>query len=105
MKIKKAASLFLVFNLLLLTFSCSNSKKNILTENQMEITGVIEKQGMTTYQYGTHVIQENNVLYALKSSKIDLNTYLNKKVTIIARKIEGYPISGGPLYLSVEKVK
>ncbi len=105
MKIKNTTSKFLVFCLVLLAISCSKSKKDILSENQIEITGIIKAQGATTYQYGTHTIQENNVLYALTSTDLNLDNYLNKNKTIIATKKEGYPISGGPIYLNVDKIK
>ena len=82
--------------------ACQNKK---IASNQIEISGVIQKQGMTTYQYGTHTINSNDKQYALKSSTVDLNKYLKQNVTIIGEKIAGYPIENGPEYLEVVKVK
>lgn len=82
--------------------ACQNKK---IAANQIEISGVIQKQEMTTYQYGTHTISNGDKQYALKSSTQDLNKYLNQNVTIIGEKIAGYPIEGGPEYLEVLKVK
>lgn len=71
----------------------------------MEITGTIREQGITSYQYGTHTIETENNFYALKSEAVDLSKYLDQEVTIVAEKIEGYPVDGGPDYLLVLEVK
>jgi hypothetical protein len=72
-------------------------------------SGVIHKQGMTTYQYGTHTLVDDNgkTIYALKSknSKLNLDNYIDKNVEIKGHKIIGYPVDGGPEYLEVTKVK
>lgn len=82
-----------------ISISCDNNvKKNA---NSIEVSGVVQKQGMTTYQYGTHTISN----YAIRSNTIDLDNYIDKNVTVIGTKIEGYPIDGGPDYLEVEKIK
>lgn len=68
---------------------------------KVEATGKIQKQGITTYQYGTHVIAG----YTLRSSAIDLDNYIDQTVTVVGHLIEGYPIEGGPDYLEVEEIK
>ena len=73
--------------------------------SQLEVTGTIQEQGMTSYQYGTHTLTNKETFYAIKSDDVDLNDYLNQKVTVTAEKIEGYPIEGGPDYLRVLEVK
>ena len=70
-------------------------------DDRLEINGVIQKQGITTYQYGTHTISG----YAIRSNSLNLDDYVDQNVTIIGRKIEGYPIEGGPDYLEVIKIK
>lgn len=82
--------------------ACQSKK---LASNQIEVSGTIQKQGTTTYQYGTHIIISNDKQYALKSSTLDLNKYLKQNVTIIGEKIAGYPVENGPEYLEVLKVK
>ena len=67
----------------------------------VEVTGKIQQQGMTTYQYGTHVMAG----YALRSGTIDLDKYIGQTVTLVGYRIEGYPIDGGPDFLEVEKIK
>lgn len=86
--------------ILLFTASCGSTKGTSL-----EITGMIQEQGITTYQYGTHTITNKEQTYALKSETVDLDQYLEKEVTIRAEKIEGYPVDGGPEYLLVLEVK
>ncbi|GAB2777547.1 hypothetical protein GCM10010465_25400 [Actinomadura fibrosa] len=71
----------------------------------MEYTGTIKEQGITSYQYGTHTLTTGNGFYALKSEAVDLDEYIDKKVMVVAEKIEGYPVDGGPEYLLVLKVK
>ena len=56
---------------------------------------------MTTFQYGTHRIDK----YVIKSEKIDLQEFLNEKVTISGKIVEGYPLEGGPILLLVEKIE
>lgn len=110
----KALSSFVCGTLfLLLTTTCGkiseekdNSASAVMNESTMEITGTIQEQGMTSYQYGTHTITTGtDDFYALKSEAVDLNNYIDEQVTIVAEKIEGYPLSGGPEYLLVLKVK
>ena len=104
---------FVAFLLLISAQTCNNTSKTpntntteVNTSERMEITGTIEQQGMTSYQYGTHTITTaDDEYYALKSEAIELDDYLNEEVTIVAEKIEGYPLSGGPDYLLVLEVK
>lgn len=69
--------------------------------DKIEITGTIQKQGITTYQYGTHTLSG----YALRSSTLNLDNYINQNVTVVGYKIDGYPIEGGPVFIEVEKLK
>lgn len=94
---------FFATSVLLLFFmaTCSSTTQ----KDTMEVTGIIEPQGITSYQYGTHTISKGDVFYALRSDTIDLDQHLGKEVTIIAEKIEGYPLEGGPEYLLVLKIK
>lgn len=82
----------------LLAISCD---KDDINSKRIEIIGSIQKQGITTYQYGTHTISG----YALRSSSITLDDYINQNVTVIGYKIDGYPVDGGPAYIEVEEIK
>ena len=48
-----------------------------------EITKTKKKQGVTSYQYGTHVMSD----YALRSNLVILEDFINRDVTIIGYKI------------------
>ncbi|MBM78813.1 MAG: hypothetical protein CL846_10055 [Crocinitomicaceae bacterium] len=85
----------LIVLMISISASCNLSKSNIKT------SGVIQKQGITTYQYGTHTIPG----YALKSNTIDLDKYIDQKVKIKGSKVDGYPVDGGPEYIEVKKIK
>ena len=62
-----------------------------------EITGTLQKQGITYYMYGTHVISG----YALRSDLVSLDDFIDRNVTITGHKINGYPVDGGPVYIEV----
>jgi len=90
----------LCFSLVLCICGCKKEKSE-----QIEATGVIQKLGITTYQYGTHSITNNSMFYALKSDNYNLDNYVNQTVTVIGESITGYPQNGGPYYLNVTDVK
>jgi hypothetical protein len=110
---KLALIIFTGVTLLLSLQTCNNSQSKQdnqtsaeVNEKAMEVTGTIKEQGITSYQYGTHTITiEGDEFYALKSEAVNLDDYLDEEVTIVAEKIEGYPLSGGPEYLLVLEVK
>lgn len=87
--------------------TCNNSTGAQQEEgdDQLKVSGVIEPQGMTSYQYGTHTLTNEETFYALKSETIDLDQYIDKEVTVTAQRISGYPLSGGPEYLMVLEVE
>lgn len=91
----------LVIGLGIILFTVSCNKDNDDNSNAIEINGIIQKQGITTYQYGTHTISG----YALRSSSVTLDNYVNQEITVVGYKIDGYPIDGGPDYIEVESVK
>ena len=68
--------------------------------------GVIQKQGMTTYQYGTHVLKDGNkTTYALTSKSQKLDNFVGKHVKVTGNLIEGYPVDSGPDYMDVIAVE
>lgn len=95
---------FLLSGLVLFFFTATCNNTTAQTE-KMEFTGTIQQQGITSYQYGTHTISNDGTFYALKSETVDLDDYLDEEVTIVAEKIKGYPLEGGPEFLMVLEVK
>ncbi|WBL22166.1 hypothetical protein [Zunongwangia sp. HRR-M8] len=89
------------FFLFIITATCNNQN---VTSN-MKLTGLIEAAGITTYQYGSHVLKTDNKTYALTSGKVDLTELEGQTYTIIAEKVEGYPVDGGPEYLKVLEIE
>ncbi|HSP12490.1 MAG TPA: hypothetical protein VLO29_08175 [Salegentibacter sp.] len=73
-------------------------------DDLLELTGIVEETGITSYQYGSHTLNTEDTFYALKSEKVDLDQFVGKKVKVSGSKIEGYPVDGGPDYILVEKV-
>lgn len=76
----------------------------LLSCSKMDGGGTIKEQGITTYMYGTHSIEIKGTTYAIKSSTINLDDYLDQYVTIHAEKVIGYPVDGGPELLEVISV-
>ncbi|MFD1094669.1 hypothetical protein [Salegentibacter chungangensis] len=99
--------LSLSFGMVLLLFAstCNNSSSQEPQEELIEVTGTIEAIGMTSFQYGTHLLKNEEEMYALKSDKLDLSAYEGKEVKLTAKKLEGYPVDGGPDYLNVIEIK
>lgn len=90
--------------ILLASITGCSSKKNTVQVNAITLSGKIEQLGMTTFQYGTHLLNVSSKTYALKSSKLDLNKYIDQSVTIKGTKTPGYPIEGGPELIEVLEV-
>ncbi len=90
-------------------FLLSCTKKHITTNTRetypFQVKGLLIKQGITTYQYGTHTLLKEGQTYALKSSTVNLNNYLDKTVTVKGEKIKGYPVDGGPEFIDVKEVE
>lgn len=85
--------------------SCGTMKSPGGDKNTVELSGTIQKQGMTTYQYGSHTIQSGDKTYALKSTAVNLDTYADKNVSLKGTKVAGYPVENGPELIEVTAVK
>ena len=96
----KVFFLSLFTGLIFFAATCDREK----TQEQMQLTGTIESQGITSYQYGTHVLNSEEDFYALKSEKLNLDQFIGKEVKVSGSKIEGYPVDGGPNYILVTEV-
>lgn len=87
---------------LLISFSACQED---IPEDQVELQGIIREMGTTTYGYGTHIIENGDEFYAIKSDNWDLNFFLNKYVTAVGEKVPGYPIDGGPEFVNVYEIQ
>jgi hypothetical protein len=84
---------------------CSTTKqKPTPPSNVIELSGKLEKLGMSTFQYGTHVLKSADKTYALKSDKLSLDGYVGKEVTLKGTKVDGYPIEAGPDLIEVQEI-
>ncbi|MGV3587933.1 MAG: hypothetical protein ACO1OF_13080 [Adhaeribacter sp.] len=86
-------------------FTNCEKEEGLIGEYQYELKGEIQEMRPTWYIYGTHQIRTNSKTYPLKSNTIDLDKFLNKKVTIWGDNIQGYPVDGGPDYIEVKRIK
>lgn len=84
---------------------CGTTKqKPTPPSNVIELSGKLEKLGMSTFQYGTHVLKSADKTYALKSDKLSLDGYVDKEVTLKGTKVDGYPIEAGPDLIEVQEI-
>ena len=73
-------------------------------EGSQTATGRLEEAGITTFQYGTHLLVSpdgESLLWALKSGGPDLDAWTGKMVTVTGVVVPGYPVENGPPYLEV----
>jgi hypothetical protein len=77
------------------------------TMSLVEAEGNLRRQGITTYQYGTHVLldRSGNTLYALRSSQVNLDTYDGQYVRVSGSLVPDYPVDLGPKYMLVSAVQ
>ena len=74
-------------------------------------TGVLEREGITSYMYGTHTITDISlgIGYALRSENEELlDSYVGQRVTVHGTLVPGYEngqIEGGPPLLEVSRVE
>ena len=94
----------LILSLFVAVISGCSSMRSTPSGETISMEGKITKLGMTTYQYGTHTISSAGKPYALKSSSLNLDTYVDKQVLIKGVKVSGYPLEGGPELIEVSEV-
>ena len=73
--------------------------------NTIQITGTLEPIGLTSFQYGSHILIREDSLFAIQSSEIDLAEYEFKTVIITGYEVEGYPIENGPMLIEVDALE
>ena len=62
-------------------------------------TGKLERQGTTTYMYGTHILfVHNKPAYVLESKAIDLDRFVGRQVLITAEDEHYHAETGPDLY-------
>lgn len=83
---------------------CSTPKQAAPKDDVIQLSGKIEKLGMSTFQYGTHVLKSGEKTYALKSDKVNLDGFVEKEVSLKGTKVDGYPIESGPDLIEVQEV-
>jgi len=73
----------------------------------VEADGIVEPQGITSYQYGSHVlIDETGVTrYALRSDDpVMLDEVTGRHVRVHGDMVPGYPVDMGPPLIDVKQV-
>lgn len=82
---------------------CSGLKP-VADKNLVIVSGKLSALGMSTFQYGTHILNAGDKTYVLKSSKVDLKVYEEKDVIVKGLKVAGYPVDGGPEFIDVQEI-
>lgn len=73
------------------------------------VEGTVQQQGITTYQYGTHVLtgESGGLLFALRSDAVALDDYVGERVTLHGARVPGYQngaVEDGPDLLEVTRI-
>jgi len=84
--------------------TCSEKKTSITKSDESIIEGTVLEAGITTYQYGTHILKNGDKILAIRSTNIVLSNYKGKTLKFVAKKVSGYPVSGGPDYYEIIKI-
>jgi hypothetical protein len=87
--------------------SCTDKSIDSAKVYPANATGILKNLGHTNYQYGTHLLvdENSNISYALKSDSINLDLYANIRVKVYGEFVNGYPVNNGPKLLNVKKVE
>src|SRR5690349_8351539 len=80
------------------------SVKRTSQSAHVSLVGTVEKLGMTTFQYGTHLLKTANKSYALKSERVNIDKYAGKSVRLEGKVVDGYPVENGPQLIDVSKM-
>lgn len=87
----------LILTLIVTALSGCGIMNSASNANSITLTGKVEKLGLTAFRYGTHSIRMYGQIYALKSTGIILDNYLDRQVTLKGTKVAGYPLEGPEL--------
>lgn len=104
---KRSLKLLVIMLIMVLGLPCAGFGAGTADHGEITASGTIQKQGFTTYMYGTHVLLDDKgkTLYALRSNSVDLDRYVDRKVTLKGSLVPGYPVDFGPDYLDVKSVE
>jgi hypothetical protein len=106
MRIIKGYRACMAILLLIAALPCAALGADGAGSGEITMTGIVKKQGITTYMYGQYVLVDANgrVLCALKTARGDLDQYVGRKVTVRGSPVKGYPIDSGPPYIEVQSL-
>ena len=81
----------------------------VLAQESVVATGAMERLNITSYQYGTHAINDeaSGAFYVLNSDVVDLDAYVGQRVTVYGALVPGYEsgqVEGGPPLVYVTEV-
>jgi hypothetical protein len=105
------AFLLVVFFTFLGFLSCSTPEASPESNpDTATATGVLEREGITSYMYGTHTITDvsSGTRYALRSDEELLDSYVGQRVTVQGALVPGYEngqVEEGPPLLEVTRVE
>ena len=86
--------------------SCTKEQLRVPeTDYPFAFTGLLKKAGVSSYMYGTHTISTEGHTYAVRSTTINLNNYVNQNIKVKGEKIAGYPVDNGPEYIDVKAIE
>lgn len=83
--------------------ACSKSPNTTNQDNvsgaNLSASGTLQKQGFTTYMYGTHLLVVNaSTTYVLKSDVVNLDPFVGKQVKLTAVNTHYHAENGPELF-------
>lgn len=94
----RSAKILLPLALAAVAAGCSKDTGTTQSTEAIAITGSLQRQGFTTYQYGTHILVTPTVKYVLESTYVNLELYVGKNVKITAVNTHYHAEQGPEMY-------
>ena len=92
---------FLLLLLLPLTFVSCNKEE--VGGQAIEVSGTLQRQTGTISAYGTHTLSTATTYYALQSSRVGMDPYIGRQVTVTGNVVTDS--AGGPPLINVETIR
>ena len=94
----------LFFLLLLLPLTFVSCNKEEVGGTAIETTGLLQRQNGTISSYGTHTLSTATTYYALQSSRVGLDSYVGRQVTVTGNVVPD-TVAGRPPLINVETIR
>lgn len=78
--------------------SCHKTVATIPSAENISVSGTLQLQGFTTYQYGSYVLNAGATQYVLESTVVNADPFVGKAVVVTAVNVHYIAENGPELY-------